>query len=84
MAIMSFGVEFVDGWMDGVELAQRVVGSQMLRPFWLSMGGWGEGTLTEGLHLWWGWDEGCGPPFNYTLAFALQLRKIMEILSLLW
>jgi hypothetical protein len=39
MAIISFGVEFVDGWMDGVELAQRVAGSQMLRPFWLSMVG---------------------------------------------
>jgi hypothetical protein len=28
-----------------------------------------------------GYDEGYAPPFYYTLAFALQLMKIMEILS---
>jgi hypothetical protein len=35
-------------------------------------------TSAEGLH---DWGRRAVPLFNYTLAFALQLRKIMEYLS---
>jgi hypothetical protein len=53
--------------------------SEVLRLLWLMVSlTWGEITLAEGLH---DWGRPTVPLLNYTLAFALQLRKSTENLS---
>jgi hypothetical protein len=79
-AINSFGVEFMDGRLDGWCRAWPQGGriSDTEGPSGYHWGGTLKAsTFGEG-------DEGNAPPFNYTLAFAIQLRKIMENLSLQW
>jgi hypothetical protein len=56
------------GWMAFWKLAPEVLGS-----LWLMASATLEGiTLAEGLH---DWGRQAIPLLNYTLAFALQLRK---------
>lgn len=52
----------VCGWMDGWCRACPKSGWISDAKALLAING--GGTLTEGLHVWWGWDESCGPPFN--------------------